>query len=122
MKHIANCTNTEFLKQVQAVRGPFKAWLEKTGIPAIRARRPEGYDAMTEDEQREALLEQARVNTPEIIDAALSRDFDGTVDLLCLVTFTDPADFDAHTIAEYIQAVNEILRDPGVRDFFTLYL
>lgn len=122
MKHLANCTHTEFLKQAMKVRAPLKAWLERTGIPAIRARRPEGVDDLPEEQRRDALIEQARKNLPEVIDAALERDFDGSIELLCLVTFTDPADFDENPLSEYIMAVNEIMSDPGVRDFFTLYL
>ena len=122
MKHLANCTPTEFLKQVRRLRGPFRAWLEVTGIPAIRARRPEGFEDMTDEEKRDALIEQARLNTPEILDAALEKDFDGTIALLCMATFTEPEDFDSHTLGEYLQAVNAMMTDEGVRGFFTLYL
>ena len=122
MKHLANCTHREFLKQAMLIRQPLKMWLERTGIPAIRSRRPEGYDDMSEEEQIRAKIEQARKNMPDIIDAALQKDFDGTIALLCLATFTGPEHFDDHTLTEYILAVNEIVNTQEVVDFFTLYL
>ena len=122
MKHLANCTRREFLKQAMLIRAPFKAWLERTGIPAIRARRPEGFDDMTDDEKKEALILQSRDNLPEIISAALEKDFDRSIDILCLATFTPPEEFDDHTLDEYIIAVMEMMNDPGVRHFFTLAL
>ena len=122
MKHLANCTHREFLKQAMRLRAPFKAWLERTGIPEIRARRPEGYDDMTAEEKLAANIEQGRKNMPEIIAAALEKDFDRSIEILCLATFTDPEAFDEHTLDEYILAVNEMMSDPGVRNFFTLAL
>lgn len=122
MKHLANCTHREFLKQAMILRQPFKAWLERTGIPEIRARRPEGYDDMTAEEKLTANIEQARANMPDIIAAALERDFDRSIEILCLATFTEPDAFDDHTLLEYIEAVNEMMNDAGVRNFFTLAL
>lgn len=122
MKNLSNCTNTEFLKQATLIRQPLKAWLERTGIPAIRKRRPEGFDDMTEEEKIEAMKRQARENMPEIIDAALQKDFDRTIELLCLVTFTGPEHFDDNPLPDYIYAVNEMMNSPRVVDFFTLYL
>ena len=60
MKHLANCGHRDFLRQAMKLRRPLKAWLERTGIPAIRARRPEGFDEMTEEQRAEALIEQGR--------------------------------------------------------------
>ena len=122
MKHLANCTNTELMRQFLAMRAPLKSWLERTGIPAIRKRRPEGLDALPDDERAEALRRQAAENTADVIDAALTADFDGTVALLCMATFTPVEEFDAHPLIEYIDALREILRDPGVAAFFTLAL
>lgn len=133
MKNLSNCTNTEFLQQAVRIRAPFKAWLERTGIPAIRARVPEGWVDMTEEEvnalpaevreaRRAAALEQAARNTAEIIDAALTLDFDNTVALLCLATFTDPERFDDVPILDYLNAVQEMMRSPRVIGFFRLYL
>lgn len=122
MKHLANCTHREFLKQAMRIRHPFRAWLERNGIPAIRARRPEGYDDMTEQEKLDAMIAQARENARDIIEAALEKDFDRSIEILCLATFTDPENFDDHTLAEYIEAVTAMMNDPGVRGFFTLAL
>ena len=122
MKHLANCTHREFLKQAMLLRAPFKEWLQRTGIPAIRARRPEGYDDMTDEEKLAANLEQGQKNLPEIIEVALEKDFDRSIEVLCLATFTTPEEFDDHPLDEYIMAVLEMMNDPGVRHFFTLAL
>lgn len=122
MKHLGNCTPTEFLKQAMAMRQPLKEWLERTGIPAIRARKPENLEEMDADQRREAMIEQARRNMPDIIQAALEKDYEGSVALLCMATFTEPKDFDTHTIAEYMAAINAVLSNEGVKGFFTLYL
>lgn len=122
MKHLANCDHRDFLRQAMKLRRPLKAWLERTGIPAIRARRPEGFEEMTEEQRAEALIEQGRKNVPDIIEAALEKDFDRSVEVLCLATFTEPEDFDDYTLTEYIQAVNEMMASAEVRNFFTLAL
>ena len=127
MKNLANCTPTELLKQAVRIREPLRSWLEATGAKEIRARRPDGM-ALPEDpsewteEQRAALMKQARENTRDIVAAALEKDFEGTVNLMCLATFTERDDFDDHSLSEYIDAINEIMKSGEVRDFFTLYL
>lgn len=128
MKHLANCTNTELLKQSVQIRPLLREWLQRTGIPAIRARRPEGLgspegkDGEWSQAQREALIAQGRANTRDIIDAALTNDFEGTVELLCMATFTPRERFDDNPLSDYIAAINEIMRSDEVSGFFTLYL
>ena len=122
MKHLGNCKPREFMQQCVKLRGPFTAWLEKTGIPEIRARKPEGFDAMSDEEKAEAIRVQGSENMGEILAAALEKDFDGTVDVLALCCFTEPDKIDEHPMAEYLRAVLEMFNDEAVRAFFTLYL
>ena len=122
MKNLANCTPTEFLKQAVRIREPFAAWLKRTGIPEIRKHLPDGYDDLTDEQKVEAALEQGRRNFALMMQAALEKDFDSTVNLICLFTFTDPEHFDDNPFAEYMDALLACLKSQAVKDFFTLYL
>ena len=122
MKNLANCTPTEFMKQCVKLRGPFMAWLDKTGISEIRKRKPEGYDSMSDEEKSRAIVEQGNENMGEILAAALENDLDGTIEILELCTFTDKEDFDSHPMSEYLDAILEMFRNEAVRSFFMFYL
>ena len=122
MKSLANCTPTEFLQQAMRIRAPFREWLSRTGIPELRKRLPDGYDDMPKEEQVTAAVKQGQKNFSDMIAAALEKDFDATVDLICLFTFTDRADFDSNPFQEYLAAILDCLHSEAVKDFFTLYL
>lgn len=122
MKHFANCTPDEFISQVVKFRGPFVNWVEEIGIPEIRARRPKGYDGMSQDEKVKAISKMAAENMSEIITIALEKNLEATKNLMCLATFTDPEDFNNHTMVEYLAAIMQMLDNAEVRNFFTLYL
>lgn len=122
MKNLANCAPTEFLTQAFKLRGPFAKWLEETGIPEIRKRRPDGYDGMKAKEKSEAMAEQAKENMGDMLAAALEKDQQGTLEVMALSCFTDPKDVDAHPMTEYLDAILEMLGSEAVRNFFMLYL
>lgn len=122
MKHFANCTPDEFISQVVKFRGPFVDWVEEIGIPEIRARRPEGYEDMSQSEKVEAISKLATENMGEIITIALEKNPEATKNLMCLATFTDPEDFNSHTMVEYLTAIMQMLGNAEVKGFFTLYL
>ena len=122
MKHFANCTPDEFISQIVKFRGPFVDWVNEIGIPEIRARRPEGYEDMDQNERVEAISKLATENMGEIITIALEKNAEATKNLMCLATFTDPKDFNSHTMVEYLAAIMEILGNAEVVNFFMLYL
>lgn len=122
MKTLVNCTPTEFLKQTARIRAPFMKWLEETGIPEIRARKPEGYDDMTLAQKREAMSEQASVNMGDMLNACMEKDPDGTLEIMALCCFTEPEDIDEHPMTDYLNAVLEMIGNEAVRSFFMLYL
>lgn len=122
MKHFANCTPDEFMSQVVKFRGPFVDWVEEIGIPEIRARRPEGYEDMSHDEKVEAISKMSAENMGEIITIALEKNPEATKNLMCLATFTDPEDFNNHTMVEYLTAIMQMLSNAEVKGFFMLYL
>ena len=122
MKHFANCTPQEFMAQAVKFRKPFVEWVEKVGIREIRSRRPEGFDKLTDKEKSDAYAQIALDNMGEIIAAAMEKDMEGTVAIMCLATFTDPEDFNKHTMVEYLSAIMAMISSEEVRNFFTLYL
>lgn len=122
MKHFANCNPDEFMAQVVKFRAPFAEWCEKIGLKEIRARRPEGFDAMDDEAKAEAIRRIANENMGEILAAALEKDMEGTKRVMCLATFTEPEDFNRHTMVEYLGAILAMLNSQEVRGFFTFYL
>ena len=122
MKHFANCTPDEFISQVVKFRDPFVNWVEEIGIPEIRTRRPDGYEDMSQNEKVEAISKLAAENMGEIITIALEKNPEATKNLMCLATFTDPEDFNNHTMVEYLTAIMQMLGNAEVKGFFTLYL
>lgn len=122
MKNFANCTPDEFMKQVVKFRGPFVQWAKEIGIPEIRNRRPDGFDSMNKNEKAEAINKLAMDNMSEIIGIAFEKNPETTKNILCLATFTEPDDFNSHTMVEYLQAIYQILGNESIRDFFMLYL
>lgn len=122
MKHLANCPADEFLAAAIKMKRPFADWIKKTGIPAIRERKPEGLEDMEPSERVKALAEAMQINMGDIFAAAIETDLEGTKELLCMATFTDPADFGTHTMPEYMVAISEMLNDTEVFGFFMYYL
>ncbi len=122
MKTFVNCTPDEFMAQAAKIRAPFAEWIKKIGAKEIRARLPEGFDDMTPEEQAKAATKQANENLGDIIAAAMEQDMEATKNLMCLITFTDPKDFNKHTMVEYLAAILETMSSGEVRGFFTFYL
>ena len=52
----------------------------------------------------------------------MEKNAEATKEIMCLATFTDPKDFNKHTMVEYIAAVLEMLGSKEVRGFFMYYL
>ena len=122
MKNFANCSADAFMMQIVKFRAPFKAWCDEIGLPEIRARRPEGFDDMTQEEKAKAITRIGAENMGEILTIALEKQPEATKDLLCLATFTDRKDFGKHTMVEYLAAIMEMMQSQEVRGFFTFYL
>lgn len=122
MKSFANCTPDEFMTQAVKFRAPFTEWCEKIGVKEIRARRPEGFEKLKGEERAEAINRIASENMGEILAAALEKDVEGTKEVMCLATFTEPEDFNAHPMVEYLEAILDMLNSKEVRGFFTFYL
>ena len=122
MKTLVNCTPKEFLKQTALLKEPLEKWFRETGIPEIRKHKPEGFDKMTSKQKEAALVEQGQINLGDMLAAALEKDEAGTLEIMALLCFTDPADVDSHPMVEYLRAILEMIGNEEVRTFFMLYL
>lgn len=128
MKTLANCKPTEFFTQTNKIRKAVKNWLDVTEILEIRKRVPtlatptkaESKEELEKniEERKQAFTRQTRENLFDILEAILEDHPQETIELMALVCFIDPKDADNHTMSEYLSAINELMNDKAVVDFF----
>lgn len=130
MKTLANCSPKEFFVQTTKIRKSVEKWLKDTNILDIRARKPEFApevkEGMTKDElteaitkRKEAFAEQAKKNAFDMIEAAMEKYPDETIEIMALVCFIDPNEANNYPMSEYLANITEIMNDKAVLDFFT---
>ena len=119
MKNLANCKPSEFLRQTNKIRKSVSKWLTDTDIMNIRLRKADIPDNATEEEKKEAGLEQAKSNLNAILDAVLDDHPEETLEVLALVCFVEPEDVDNHPVSEYLESVTDMMADKAVLGFFT---
>lgn len=122
MKNLANCKPSEFLKQTVRLRKSLEKWVKSTDIINIRKTLPTLTDEMTDEEKRTAIKEQGKKNLLNIIDAAMEKCPDETLEVLALACFVEPENVDNHTMSEYILSILEMVQDECVVSFFTFLL
>lgn len=118
MKNLANCKPSEFLQQTNRIRKSVSKWLTDTDILNIRQRMPKIADDATEEERKKAMEGQAKENLNLMLDAILEEHPEETLELLALLCFIEPKDVDKHSVAEYLEAVNELMNNKAVLNFF----
>lgn len=129
MKTIATCKPSEFLRQTNRLRKSVEKWMRDVDIINIRKRVPV-FDIVPKDatqEQKEEIVKsnkdkadlQAIKNVNDILDAALDKYPDQTLELLALCCFVEPEDVDNHIISEYLDAFSELMNNKSVISFFT---
>ena len=84
MKHLANCTPREFLKQTNRIRRQAEKWLDWTRLKALR-------HPLRDDLPLEAQIKESAL---ALLDAVLSEHPDETAELLGLMCFIEPEDLD----------------------------
>lgn len=119
MKNLANCKPSEFLAQTNKIRKSVDKWLTDTDIMNIRKRMPEVSEHASKKDKDNALREQAKKNFNAILDAMLDEHPDETLEVLALICFVEPEDFDNHTVSEYLSSITEMINDEAVVGFFT---
>lgn len=120
MKTLATCKPSEFLRQTNLIRKSVAKWLKITDILNIRQRKPNLDDIPVDDKEarQEALEEQAQANLNAMLEAMLEDHPKETLEILALVCFIDPAHVDDYSIAEYLDALSEIINNKSVLNFF----
>lgn len=128
MKTLANCKPTEFFAQTNKIRKAVKNWLDVTDILEIRKRVPElSSPAKVEskeeleksiEERKQAFAKQSLQNLFDILEAVLEKHPEETIELMALICFIEPKDADNHAMSEYLTAINELMSDKAVVDFF----
>lgn len=118
MKNLANCKPSEFLRQTNLIRKSVSKWLTDTDIMNIRKRMPELPEEATEEEKKEANLEQAKKNLNAIFDAVLDEHPDETLEVLALLCFVEPSHVDDYEVTEYFESFNELINNKAVLSFF----
>ena len=119
MKNLANCKPSEFLRQTNKIRKAAERWLKITDIMGIRTTQPVIPDGATTEEIKELREQQATANLSRILDAIMEEHPDETLELLALMCFVEPEDVDNHSVAEYLEAVGEMIGNEAVLSFFT---
>ena len=118
MKHLANCTPTEFLTQTVKIKHAAADWLTKTDIATVRKQKPKITDDMTKDEKREVWREYTNNTLSVIFDELAEKHPDETLTLMALMCFVEPDHVNDHTMAEYFEALSEMLGNNAVLGFF----
>lgn len=121
MKNLANCTPREFLKQTVKIKRAAEAWLTATDIMNIRKRVPVLADTLTQEERKEALAAQARVNLSAMFDEIAEKHPDETLELLALMCFVEPENIDDYPMTDYLTSVTEMIGSEAVLGFFTSF-
>ena len=129
MKHLANCSNEEFLIQTNKIRKAAAGWLKDTKILEIRKNQPklkpitpdmdDAKAAKIKAENDLKFREQVRKNISDMLDAALETNAKKTSELLALLCFVEPKDAESHKMTEYLKAFGEMIANEDVMDFFT---
>lgn len=119
LKTLATCKPREFLQQTNRIRKIAEKWLSDTKILEIRKNLPEVPENATEEEKEKLMQEQVKKNLSRMLDAILEDNSEETLELLALLCFVEPEDIDNHEMAEYIEAVSQLISNRAVLSFFT---
>ncbi len=126
MKNLANCTPVEFLVQTNKIRKAVAKWIADTDVLEIRKRRPDGYKEITKDmpedeaiKMRALLKEQARKNLSDMLDAALDKHPQETMELIALMCFVELENINDYKPTAYLKEIGEMIADKDIIDFFS---
>lgn len=128
MKTLTNCTPTEFFIQTNKIRKAVEKWVTVTELMKIRQIKPDikeiPIDVSAEDreriveENRQAIHEQGLKNLSAMLDSMLEKHPKETLEVLALTCFIDPKNVDNYPITVYLKAINDIISNKEVLDFF----
>jgi hypothetical protein len=129
LKTLATCKPSEFLRQTNRIKKAVEKWLTDTDIMNIRKRLPVPevvpLEATVEERaaiferNKKAVQEQSKKNVSAMLDAILDEHPEETLEVLALCCFVEPDNVDDHPVSEYLAAINTLINDKAVIDFFT---
>ena len=119
MKNLANCKPSEFLMQTNKIRKVVAHWLDVTKILEIRQKHPKFESGMTKEEKDALIQQQAMQNLNDVLDEALEKHPEDTLNILACVCFIEPENVDDYPVSDYLQSISEILSNQAVLSFFT---
>jgi hypothetical protein len=129
LKTLATCKPSEFLRQTNRIKKAVEKWLTDTDIMNIRKRLPVPevvpLEATVEERaaiferNKKAVQEQSKKNVSAMLDAILDEHPEETLEVLALCCFVEPEKADDHPVSEYLAAINTLINDKAVIDFFT---
>ena len=128
-KNLANCTNVEFLVQTNRIRKQVAEWLKLTDVMKIRKHTATLIDitddmtpeekAKAEAENAERIEKQVKKNLSDMLDAALEKNAEKTVELLGLMCFLTPEETKEAKPFYLINNFFEMFNDQEVLGFFS---
>lgn len=129
LKTLVSCKPSEFLRQTNKIKKSVEKWLTDTDILNIRKRMPalEAVPISATEEERKAIAErnkkltseQVKKNLSAMLDAILEEHPEETMEILGLCCFVEPDHVDDYKVADYLTALNSLISDKVVLDFFT---
>lgn len=129
LKTLVTCKPSEFLRQTNKIKKSVEKWLTDTDILNIRKRMPalEAVPISATEEERKAIAErnkkltseQVKKNLSAMLDAILEEHPEETMEILGLCCFVEPDHVDDYKVADYLTALNSLISDKVVLDFFT---
>lgn len=129
LKTLATCKPSEFLRQTNRIKKAVEKWLTDTDIMNIRKRLPVPevvpLEATVEERaaiferNKKAVQEQSKKNVSAMLDAILDEHPEETLEVLALCCFVEPDNADDYPVSEYLAAINTLINDKAVIDFFT---
>lgn len=129
LKTLATCDPFEFLSQTSRIKKSVERWLNLTDVLSIRSRTPvleTASETATVEEKaeifsrnKEKIRKQGLENFSKMYTAVAEEHPAETVEILALCCFVEPEDARNYSMREYLVAINSLLKDEAVLDFFT---
>ena len=117
-KNLANCTPREFLKQTNRIKKSVEKWLTVNEISEIRKRMPDLTKIDGTLLRKEAIRKQSMENVSAILDNALDKHPDETLEVLALCCFIEPEEIDTIKVTDLLASFNELVGNEEVIGFF----
>lgn len=117
-KNLANCLPVEFLKQTNRIKKSVEKWMKVTEMSEIRKRIPDLRGIEDKNERIELVRKKAMENLSLILDNALEKHPEETMEVIALCCFVEPENINDHPMSFYMKSVAEMIGDEGVLSFF----